>query len=212
MKIMNWSLAFLGFIFSNCSNSPNPKEKATTITSPQKRDSAYKIHESATPKQSLDSLHHPYSDAYLTHLPLRRVAELFVLDSIEPLDNWVTIACLDSLFDKNAETRAYFFPACLKIISKSDGALSEIVGLKLIEWGKKYPDEFATKIPSLNEGLINDFVSLIAYELSFADKPVKDAADFTDLIINSCINCDSIQNNRLKKFKKQILKEVKLLL
>ena len=208
MKIMNWSLALLGFFFSNCNNPPIPKEKEITIKTPPKIDSLNIIKETAPKKQSFDSLHHPFSDAYLTHLPLRRVAELFLMDSIQPLDNRVTFACLDSLSDKNAETRAYFFPACLKIISKSDGALSEIVGLYLIEFGKNYPEEFATRLLSLNNSLINDFVSHIAYELSFADEPQKDAAYFTNLIINSCNGCDSIQHIRLKNFKKQIFEAV----
>lgn len=80
-----------------------------------------------------DSLRNPYTEYYLSDLDLRTIAQLIVQDSVQPTDNKVTFSILDSATSGKTETRTYYSKAFDKIILKSDGALSEVIGIYCIK-------------------------------------------------------------------------------
>lgn len=156
-----------------------------------------------------DTLRLPRHYSYLTDLPLRQVAHLFMTDSISPLDNQITFDCMDSLSADNASTREFYFPVFNKIVSKSDGALSEVVGQYIMKYVERFPGEFATKSKSLKGDELKTWASYVAYELHFSYDTPQKAEQWMANIISKCVTCDSDQMNRLQTFNKQCISSLK---
>jgi hypothetical protein len=140
--------------------------------------------------------------SYMTDLPLRQVAHLILIDSISPLDNQITFDCMDSLSADNVNTREFYFPVFNKIVSKSDGALSEVVGQYIMKYVERFPKEFADRSKSLKEDEFKSWASYVAYELHFSYDTPQQAESWMADIISKCTKCDSYQINRLQKFSK----------
>ncbi len=134
--------------------------------------------------QTSDSLRNPNSQYYLTDLNLRDVAQLIVLDSIQPTDNVVTFNILDSIVDGNESTRNYFAEAFDVILNESDGTLSEVLGQycirsiyynqnELLDWLSS--GRFKTSPESVAQ--------FIAYELVMSSNPEKEKKELINRII-----------------------------
>ncbi len=134
--------------------------------------------------QTSDSLRNPNSQYYLTDLNLRDVAQLIVLDSIQPTDNVVTFNILDSIVDGNESTRNYFAEAFDVILNESDGTLSEVLGQycirsiyynqnELLDWLSS--GRFKTSPESVAQ--------FIAYELVMNSNPEKEKKELINKII-----------------------------
>lgn len=52
---------------------------------------------------------------------------------------------MDSISANQKEVRDYYFPVFQKIVGKSDGALSEVVGAYLLIYIEKFPKEFSNR-------------------------------------------------------------------
>lgn len=96
----------------------------------------------STQEDTLRNKNHYY---YLSDLPIRKVGDLIVSDSIAPSDNFVTFKLMDSLNSDNKEARDFYFHVFEKIVKKSDGALSEVVGAYAQQYIENYPAEFFQK-------------------------------------------------------------------
>ena len=135
-------------------------------------------------KDTLRSEHHYY---YLSALNLRTVGRWILKDSIDPSDNHVTFACMDSLTSTSKETRNYFFPIFIKIVSKADGALAEVVGVHALHYAKKYPAELVDKFKCCAATQLccedlNKFSSYVGVEIMMADDSKKAYDDFINEI------------------------------
>jgi hypothetical protein len=93
--------------------------------------------------QTADSLRNKSHYYYLSDLKLRTSAKLILNDSIQPSDNLITFASMDSISADKKSVRDYYYPVFQKIISKADGALAEVVGSYLLAYVKRFPKEFA---------------------------------------------------------------------
>jgi hypothetical protein len=147
--------------------------------------------------------------SYLSDLPLRQVAHLILTDSISPLDNQITFDCMDSLSADNANTREFYFPVFNKIVSKSGGALSEVVGQYIMKYVERFPKEFADKSKSLKEDEFKSWSSYVAYELHFAYDTPKKTEGWMAKIISNCKECNNDQINRLQGFNKLSISSMK---
>lgn len=136
----------------------------------------------------------------LANRPLIEVANLILIDSILPMDDEVTFNCMDSLSSENSDTREFYFPVFKKIVNKSDGALSEIVGQYIMKYINKFPKEFAIKSKSLNEEEIKKWAFFVAYEMYFDYETPQKAQEWMRRIISNCIDCDSAQTEKLLEF------------
>jgi len=126
-------------------------------------------------QQQNDSLRNPYSQYYLTDLDLRKVGQLIVSDSIQPLDNNITFSILDSVTTGDTETRNYFIPAFKAILIKSDGALSEVLGIYCIASINNNRNELLQWLSSGKLGTTQEsIVQYIVYELFMSETPKED--------------------------------------
>jgi hypothetical protein len=122
----NKVLILIIFIFASCSKG--------------RIDNAESIkNDYSTQEDTLRNKNHYY---YLSDLPLRQVGDLIISDSIAPSDNFVTFELMDSLNSDNKEARDFYFHVFEKIVKKSDGALSEVVGAYAQQYIENYPAEF----------------------------------------------------------------------
>jgi hypothetical protein len=172
---------------------------------------ANKIDSVKTSKVALiDSLKDPHGFYYLTDLPLQKVADLILKDSVQPSDNKVTFDCMDSISSNNIETREFFMPVFLKIIDKADGALAEAVGGYTMAYTNKFPKEFADGYKKMTKKQSEIWISYTAEELYYNDSEgFKNSRRWTDSIIIKCTDCDSTELQVLKQFNKLILTSVK---
>lgn len=157
---------------------------------------------------NLDSLRDPSHFYYLTDLPLRKVANLFMNDSIYPLDNQITFSCMDSISSDNIETRNFYFPVFLKIQDKADGALAEVVGGFIIMYIEKYPKEFAIRISSLSKERVDSFAHYVGYELYFENDNINSSNKWFTSVLDKCTDCNRYQTQQIEKFNRLILQSV----
>jgi hypothetical protein len=154
---MKWIvLIFVFFLITACNNTQQQTNADTTVKILSKQE---------IPDEDLDSLHNPSHFAYLSNLDLKVVANLILKDSIMPRDNYVTFRCMDSISSGNLQTRMFYFPVFIKIVGKSDGALSEAVGDYCMKYLKQYPQEFVQRKLSKEES--EKIAGFTAYELAY---------------------------------------------
>lgn len=72
---------------------------------------------------------------------------------------------MDSLIVKNSNERAFYFKVFKKIVEKSDGYVSEAIGLYALKYLENYPNEFF----SLSDEEIKSFMGYIAYEVRLSE-------------------------------------------
>ena len=158
-----------------------------------------------------DSLRNPSNYFYLSDLPTRHVGELILSDSIKALQNEISYRCLDSLNTRIDSSRAFYLKVFSKIISNSDGPLSEVVGEYAKKYIETYPNEFATYA----SGFTKSQMELWAYqtvEYVLADveaQRIKDATEWSNKINKSCKDCTASQIKALKTFDSIILQAAK---
>lgn len=143
-----------------------------------------------------DSLKNPISQYYLADLNLRDVATLIAEDSVQPMDNIVTFSILDSVTEGNPATRNYFAKAFDVIIIKSDGALSEVIGLYCIKSIYNHPNELLNwlstgKMESTHESI----AGYIAYELVMSDELEKEKENLINRIKLDAVNSSTKVNS-----------------
>jgi hypothetical protein len=147
---------------------------------------------------------------YLIDLDLRTIAQLIVQDSVQPLDNKVTFSILDSVTSGTTETRTYYSKAFDKIILKSDGALSEVIGSYCIKSIINNPNELLEWISSGKfESPSESIANYIAYDLVMGEQPKKEKAELFKKIKSDALNKSTSKFSI--KFIDQINKEFELL-
>lgn len=156
----------------------------------------------------IDTLRDPIHFSYLSDLPLRQVAKLILNDSVTPTDNDITFKCMDSMLNKNAETRDYFFPVFMKILEQADGALAEVVGSYVIQYVEHYSYEFFSRCEHLNTNQFETLASAAGNELYFEDDNVNYTKKWGDLVISNCVDCSTKQIELIQKFNSLVLNNV----
>ena len=125
------------------------------------------FHHILNQKTKTDSLRNPYNFYYLCDLPLTKVGELILNDSIQPSDNFVTSKLMDTISGCKMNQLGFFLKVFEKILDKADGALSEVVGSYTWNFINKRPTEFIKHIDTLNCKQIKKWVDYTFYEMYF---------------------------------------------
>lgn len=120
-----------------------------------------------------DTLRLPYHQYYLSDLSQQEIVRLILKGSLQPADNQVTFALMDSLSSPNKATRDFVFPAFKVVVEKSDGALSEVVGLYAIKYVEAYPKEFAERYSCCLKEL-SQLTNYIGYEIMMSQEPTSE--------------------------------------
>jgi hypothetical protein len=120
-----------------------------------------------------DTLRTPSHYYYLADQTQQEIVGLTLKGSLQPADNHVTFALMDSLSSANKATRDFVFPAFKVIVEKSDGALSEVVGLYAINYVEAYPKEFAERYSCCLEEL-SQLTNYIGYEIMMSQEPTSE--------------------------------------
>ncbi len=142
----------------------------------------------------IDSLRNPHSTYYMTDLDLSDVARLMLEDSIHPMDNAVTFAILDSVTAGSLETRRSFVEVFALIINRSDGALSEIMGIYCIASIYNNPNEL---LEWLSTGKLKadpeSIIGFITYEFVMGEDPYRDKKELIKRIRNDAKNTSLVE-------------------
>jgi hypothetical protein len=133
-------------------------------------------------------------------LPLAKVANLFLSDSIHPTDNGITFTCMDSVLSGKEETRTLIFPVFIKIMEAADGALAEAIGMYALSFVEKYSKEFANRSKQLTESQFGLWASYTGNELFFNLDNESEAKKWEKDLMHHCKACDSVELVRLRKF------------
>jgi hypothetical protein len=149
--------------------------------------------------QSSDSLREKHHYYFLADINLRTVGKLILKDSISPADNYITFNCMDSISSKNKSTRDYFFPVFVNIVKKSDGALAEVIGARVLNYVKIFPKEFSERFTccSRQELCCSDMIRLAQFageETMMADNKQK---EFDDLLSKMTLKYKNWRSDKL---------------
>jgi hypothetical protein len=199
--------AVLVFSFS-CNSDPKP------IGAEAPQDSVNAVADQSTEDLThnpSDSLRNPSNYFYLSDLPTKSVGELILSDSVKAADNEISFRCLDSLTSPNPSSRAFYFSVFKKIMSNSDGALSEVVGEFSKKYIETYPKEFANYAASFSKPQMElwAFQTVEHVLAAVEEKRLKDAGEWTTKIIKSCKDCNAPELATLKAFNSNILRAAK---
>ena len=158
-----------------------------------------------------DSLRNPTNYFYLSDLPTRIVGELILCDSIKALQNEVSYRCLDSLATRIDTSRSFYLKVFSKIISNSDGALSEVVGEYAKGYIETHPGEFAIYASRFSKSQMELWAyQTVEYVLADVESNrIKNATEWTNKINKGCKDCSPAQMNTLKQFNSIILAAAK---
>jgi hypothetical protein len=144
-----------------------------SFVSEKETESTYNYQTSGTPlpvTTEEDTLRLPSHQYYLADLSQQEISRLILEDSLQPSDNEVTFALMDSLSSPNKATRDFVFPAFKVVVEKSDGALAEVVGLYAIKYVEAFPKEFAERYSCCLEEL-SQLTNYIGYEIMMSEEP-----------------------------------------
>jgi hypothetical protein len=130
-----------------------------------------------------DSTRNSSSYYYLSDLDIKIVGKLILRDSLTSSDNYITFKILDTISKSEKATRDYLFPVFKKIIAKSDGALSEVVGMYAIQYITAYPKEFSERYSCCNKlkSCCEDLILVSEYvgsEIMLGENPTDEYASF----------------------------------
>ena len=143
-------------------------------------------------------------------LPMRKVAELILKDSIRPASSPVIYKMLDSLSSDSKLTRQYYFKVFNKIMNTADGEIAESIGSYALTYVQNYPKEFLDNTRSFSKNNIEAWASNIGIELFLvSNENVKAAYDQVVILFNDkCNNCNAYYRVRLKEFNAMILQTI----
>ena len=142
----------------------------------------------------IDSLRNPHSNYYMTDLDLRDVARLMLEDSIHPMDNTITFSILDSVTAGNQSTREYFAEVFALILNRSDGALSEVMGIYCIASIYNNPNELLQWLSSGKlEVDLESVAGYISYELVMSEDPHRDKKELIKRIKDDAKNTSLVK-------------------
>jgi hypothetical protein len=100
---------------------------------------------------------------------IRKYAELILKNEIYPSDNDETFECIKQMFTKEKNDLEFYFKVFRVIVEKSDGALSEAIGLEIMNFIKYNPDFFIEQYSEFELEEKQRFIGFMAYEFYFTE-------------------------------------------
>lgn len=101
--------------------------------------------------QQQDTLRNPIHPYYMYDVEPKEYGKLILSDSVKPFDNYSTFRVIDSLGVCNEKERKFYYDLFINIHKKADGALGEYLGVKSLEYVRKYTPEFFGFLLSTNK-------------------------------------------------------------
>jgi hypothetical protein len=142
MKINTY--LFVLFLIS-CTSNKAPKEYKSTT------ESINQIKTVSSNTTVPDSLHDFRNYYYLSDIPTKDFAELYLKDSIMTNDYKRLYDCLDSLSSNNIDTRNYYFRVLINTLDKPEVVFHQNMGIFLVKNIDKFKDEFLLKLSRMND-------------------------------------------------------------
>ena len=99
----------------------------------------------------------------------RKYGKLILENKIYPSDNDETFECIKQLFTKDKNDLEFYFKVFRIIVQKSDGALSEVMGIEIMKFMEFNPDYFIEQYSKFEFDEKNRFIGHIAYEFYFSE-------------------------------------------
>lgn len=142
----------------------------------------------------------------LRDLPIKKVGELILSDSIKTLnDEVISFMLLDSLSAQKRKSRDFYFKVFNKIMDRSGGAMSDAIGDYALSYVESYPGEFLENSKSFSANRLETWASHIGIELFLSSGDPKDVYEKTTQLFHAnCKGCDAAALARLNEFNKLI--------
>jgi hypothetical protein len=147
-------------------------------------------------------------------LTLKELGDQYLHEQRKASDDSLTFLIFDSLSNPSFATRQYCFKVAAFIAKKSDGALSEAIGVYAVSYFSEYTKEFIKNISTLAASEQDSWVYYIGAELVISAIPkdnqteMQYAQEGLDKIKASCKNCSSKDVKKIDDFNVKVLKVV----
>ena len=109
------------------------------------------------------------SESKIDTTKIRKYAESILKNKIYPSDNDETFECIKQMFTEDQNDLEFYFKVFRVIVEKSDGALSEAIGLEIMNFIKYNPDFFIEKYSEFKLEEKQRFIGFMAYEFYFTE-------------------------------------------
>jgi len=157
---MKNGIYLLLLILVGCKSNQTQKENKVNT------DSANQTQVKTSNPTTPDSIHDYRSFYYLSNIPTRDFAELYLKDSIMTNDYKRLYDCLDSLSSNNAETRSYYFKVLIYALDNLEVVFHQSMGVYLVKNIDKFRDEFLVGLSKMNNAEIRFYAQGIQWYLS----------------------------------------------
>ncbi len=143
-------------------------------------------------------------------LPISRVGELVLKDSIKVYDNEViTFMLFDSLLSPKKKSRDFYFKVFNKMMDRSGGKMGDAIGDYALTYVESYPREFLANSKNFTQDRMDTWASNIGIELFLLPGNKKEAYEKSiRTFTNNCKNCDTADLARLNTFNKLVLQTI----
>ena len=196
----------MAIVFLGCGQKQSTTETKDTLANPVVETTAavsneYDPSQDSTFKPVVSETPPPRND-----LPIKKIGELVLQDSIAYLSNEVTaFMLLDSLLSKNKTSRDFYFKVFNKIMERSGGSLDDAVGDYALTYVENYPKDFLDNSRNFTEDKLASWAGNIGIELFLSSQNQREAFEkSTRMFRSNCKNCDQQQLARLDSFNNMI--------
>jgi uncharacterized protein YcfL len=155
MKKLLKILFLVQFVLISCNNK-----------SEKKADKEKVIVEKSLTKEEIKTIK---TESKIDTTKIRKYAESILENEIYPSDNDETFECIKQIYTKDKNDLEFYFKVFRIIIEKSDGALSEAIGIEIMNFIKYNPDFFIEQYAEFKLEEKRKFIGFMAYEFYFAE-------------------------------------------
>lgn len=100
---------------------------------------------------------------------VREYAEAILKNEVYPTDNDETFECIKQMFTNEKDDLEFYFKVFRIIVEKSDGALSEAIGIEIMSFLKYNPDFFIEQYSEFKLEEKQKFIGFMASEFYFTE-------------------------------------------
>ncbi len=144
---------------------------------------------------------------------IKNYAQMILDNKIQPSDNDETFECIDQLYIENQNDLDFYFEVFRVIVDKSDGALSEVIGLHIMSLLKLYPDFFISKYSEFEPSEKMKYIDQISFEFYYSDDNYKtEINNFFEKVTNHLVSKSKNQIEILAEIRSTVLKETERIL
>lgn len=190
-------------IISACNND----EQTEKITIPE-TTSPTPDHPSDINYRRPDSISGKPASFYLGHSEVSGIAKDFFLGKFKAGDNDSTAELISYITTDNSAIRPFYRWCIDRIMTISDGALSELIGDPALDYAVKFPEEFISYMNSKKPK--GRWVELMAYSsFKFGENAALIKKEIVTKMNENCRNCNSSIKKDIERFGNDIMEKAK---